>query len=312
VRALVTGSKGFVGRHFVEYLKDAGWDTWCVDNHEQVQVDLSSRFDVRLAHTWPTTPRFDLVVHAAAYVGGRFGIEGTPTHLAAYNAQLDGALVDWALRAEPEHLVLLSSSAAYPVDFQGAVFAVDGRIYDVRQPYRLREADIEPWALRMPDRSYGWAKLALERLGVEYAAETGRHVHVVRPFSGYGTDQGVDYPFGAFLERALLRRDPFGVWGSGDAVRDWVHIDDVVATVMAMVEQGHPGPLNVCTGRPVDFDELACMFADAVGYRPILTHLYDRPEGVMVRVGDPTLMRQVRESTIEIEDGIRRAVRDLS
>ena len=77
----------------------------------------------------------------------------------------------------------------------------------------LKENDIGPHS-GWPESSYGWAKLTLERL-VEWH---DLRALVLRPFSGYGADQGTDYPFGAILARAQAREDPLTVWS--DTCRD--------------------------------------------------------------------------------------------
>jgi nucleoside-diphosphate-sugar epimerase len=282
----VTGSAGFVGRHMCAALESAGWDVQGIDLPEDARPFLAV-----------CDCRYDLVVHAAAHVGGRVDIDGRPTFVGAYNLQLDGALFEWALRARPGAVVYLSSSAAYPVALQTG------------QPTRARslvEADIDLAAPGLPDATYGWTKLTGERLAAEARAE-GLRVHVVRPFSGYGTDQDNAYPFPAFIGRAQRRADPFRVWGDGRQVRDWIHIDDVCAAVLAVVDQGVDVPVNLCTGRPVSMTELAGMVASAAGYRPRVEPV-GGPAGVLHRVGDPTLLRRFYEPKIRLEDGVRRAL----
>jgi nucleoside-diphosphate-sugar epimerase len=287
--ALVTGSAGFVGRHMCAALESAGWNVHWVD------LRGPAALDARVFFRAATDMRPDLVVHAAAHVGGRADIDGRPTFVGAYNLQLDGALFEWALRARPGAVVYLSSSAAYPVALQTGV-----------PPRALAECDIDLAAPSLPDATYGWTKLTGERLAAEARAE-GLRVHVVRPFSGYGTDQDNAYPFPAFIGRAQRRADPFAVWGDGRQVRDWIHIEDVCAAVLAVVDQGVDVPVNLCTGRPVSMTELAGMVASAAGYRPRVEPV-GGPAGVLHRVGDPTLLRTVYEPKICLEDGVRRAL----
>jgi len=293
-RALVTGSAGFVGRHMVSALESAGWDVTGIDLRPGATrtVDARRWLDPAAGNWWP----FDLVVHAAAHVGGRADIEGKPTFLGAYNLQLDGALFEWALHARPAHLVYLSSSAVYPVALQ-----TDG------VSRYLREADVDLARPELPDATYGWTKLTGERLAAEAAAE-GLTVHVVRPFSGYGTDQDDTYPFPAIVGRARRREDPLTLWGDGTQVRDWIHIDDVVAGILAVVEQDVTVPVNLCTGRPTRFDELARLVAAAAGYWPAVEHLTGAPAGVSYRVGDRARMWDVYQPKVTLEEGIRRAL----
>lgn len=288
--ALVTGSWGFVGRHMIAALVRQGWDV--------IGCDLAN----------PTRPIdcldvfrqgdrvFDLVVHAAARAPHRAAIDGHPATM-AYNLQLDAAMFDWALRTGQRRVLYLSSSAVYPVHFQ-----------DGSEKWKLHEVHTDAALGIMPDAGYGWTKLTGEKTAAAAAAE-GLAVHVVRPFSGYGEDQGEDWPFGAFIGRARRREDPFLIWGDGDQTRDWIHISDVVAGALAVVDQDVREPVNVCTGRGTRMYELADMIRRQAGYMPTIFHDPDRPAGVVYRVGDPERFFDVYRPRISLEEGVARALR---
>lgn len=294
--ALVTGSAGFVGRHMCRALDAAGYHVTGID-----LVDGNNALDLfrlvaddRLA-AW----RPDLVVHAAAVVGGRTMIDGRPLELAAIDLELDAGLWRWAQVARPGRVVYLSSSAAYPVHLQR--HAAGGR--------RLVEHDIDHRGavLGMPDATYGLVKLVGERLALE-AAGDGLRCTVVRPFSGYGPDQALDYPFPSFIDRARRKADPFEVWGDGRQVRDFVHIDDVVVGILELVDLGVDGPVNLGTGRATSFLDLADMVTEAAGYWPDISTRPEQPTGVDYRVADPSLMSTFYEPRIDLEQGIAEAL----
>ena len=289
MKILITGAAGFLGRHFRQALSD---------DNDVTAIDVIWEQDARdyfRGRDWPLT-HFDLVIHAAAHVGGRQDIDGRPTFLGAYNLQLDAALFEWALRAEPTRLLYLSSSAVYPVNLQ--ISSIQGR---------LREDYVNLLSPDLPDATYGWTKLTGERLAAEYAGEGGR-VHVVRPFSGYGEDQDLSYPFPMFAARAHNRQDPFRIWGNGQQTRDWIHVDDVIAGALAVVEADVREPVNLCNGLGISFDELAWRFVEAADYKPELKHLTDAPTGVVHRVGDPTRMRHIYTPKVGLDEGIDRAL----
>jgi nucleoside-diphosphate-sugar epimerase len=286
--ALVTGDQGFVGRHMLRALEVAGWQVTGLD------VKRSHWQDVRDVFR-DTDASYDLVVHCAAVVGGRQMIERSPLALAV-DLSIDAELFGWALRARPGRIVYFSSSAAYPIEYQ------------LRGEWlSLHEDLIDLAHIRTPDLVYGWSKLTGEMLAV-HARAVGIPVTVLRPFSGYGEDQDLDYPFPSFIDRAARRADPFEIWGDGTQVRDWVHIDDVVGATMACIAQGVDGPLNIGHGRPTSFLELAGLVTEAAGYRPALALHRGRPAGVAYRVADPTRMLEVYRPVIPLELGIAKAL----
>jgi nucleoside-diphosphate-sugar epimerase len=298
--ALVTGSAGFVGRHMTAELVRRGWRVTGIDvapgTPARVELDhLGNVLDLFR----DGAGRFDLVIHCAAVVGGRTMIDGRPFELAAVDLELDAALWRWALRTRPGRIVYLSSSAAYPVKYQRLDLA-----------HRLEEGIVDHRAqiIGAPDATYGLVKLVGERLALEAAGE-GLAVTVVRPFSGYGADQAPDYPFPAFIDRARRRADPFDVWGTGRQVRDFVHIDDIVAAVLTLVDAEVDGPVNIGTGRPTSFLELAGLVTAAAGYTPCLRTVPDAPVGVEYRVADTRLLDRYYTPAITLEAGIAEALR---
>jgi nucleoside-diphosphate-sugar epimerase len=287
VRVLITGSRGFLGRHFRAALLP----------HVAYGIDIANGHDA-LDFFREVDERVDLVLHLAAVSPHRAAIDGRALAVGTGNLTLDAAMFEWAARTKPGRVVYFSSSAAYPVWWQG-----DGR-HDRLRETSVGDPDCE---ILPPDAIYGWVKLTGERLAHAYQQQGGA-VTVLRPFSGYGEDQSADFPFGAFRDRALAREDPFTVWGDGEQVRDFVHVDDVVGATLAAVEQGIDGPVNICSGRPTSFNDLAAMFAAEAGYCPEIKHILDAPRGVAYRVGDPTLLNTFYTCRVELEEGVRRAL----
>lgn len=285
MRVLITGHMGFVGRHF--------WQALDTPDNILHGVDIKAGMDARTFFRHDDR-HFDLVLHCAAVVGGRQTIEGQPMAVAT-DLAIDSDAFQWALRTRPGRFVYFSSSAAYPTRLQGPVH---------HRP--LHERDIDLDQVDQPDHVYGWVKLTGEHLA-RHARSEGLPVTVVRPFSGYGGDQDLDYPFPSFVARAVQRMDPFPVWGSGQQVRDWVHVDDAVGAVLELVARRVDGPVNLCTGRGVSMDTLAGMCMDAAGYRAPIVHV-DGPEGVLWRVGDPAGMERWYRPSWTLEAGVADAV----
>lgn len=283
-RALVTGQRGFVGTHLVHRLEANGWE---IDG-----CDLADGADCRTLFA-TTTIRYDLVVHCAAVVGGRLTISGDPLAVAV-DLELDAALFRWAAHTGQHRIVYFSSSAAYPTYLQG-------------DRHALIEDDISLDVIGRPDLTYGWAKLTGEILA-RYAEDAGIPVHIFRPFSGYGPDQALDYPFPTYIHRAIRHDPTFHVWGNGRQTRDFIHVDDIVAAVMCAIDQDYRQPVNLGTGRPTSFNELARLVCAPLGYQPDIFHDTSKPVGPVYRVANVERMSKLYVPKVTLEEGIERAL----
>jgi nucleoside-diphosphate-sugar epimerase len=269
-------------------MEERGWDV--------LGVDLKRGACDALDFFRDADQRYDLAIHCAAIVGGRASIDGSPLGVGT-NLALDAWYMRWLARTGTPRAVYFSSSAAYPVHLQAKGWPFT----------RLHESYIDHEEPAAPDASYGWAKLTGEKLA-RYAAAEGCRILIPRPFSGYGEDQDLCYPFPAFAARARRREDPFTIWGDGTSARDWIHISDLVGATLALLDAGVTGPVNLGTGRATSFDELAELMASAAGYTPELQYEATAPQGVHTRVCDPSRMREWYEPKVSLEEGVRRAV----
>lgn len=278
-------------------LERRGWET--------LGSDLVTGSDALGVFRDFTMLHFDLVVHAAASSPHRAAIDGEPQHFAR-NLQLDAAMFDWAVRSGQGRVLYLSSSAAYPIRLQTQEWL---NAYGPR-PLGEHLINLHQWSKTgdwSPDAVYGWAKLTGEMLAKQ-ARAAGLPVTVVRPFSGYGEDQSENFPFRALVERARRREDPFVVWGDGNQVRDWIHISDVIAGMLAVAESGTEEPVNLCTGVGWSMAELAHLACDQADHRPKFQYLADKPAGVAYRVGDPERFHQYYKPQVSLAEGVARAL----
>lgn len=315
-KVLVTGGAGFVGRHLCKALLERGDRVICVDSIVPLTGGLSPE-----ENGWPLyDPRdfgnfhfqkedcrdyfarvedddFDEVFHLAAMVGGREMIEFNPLAVAE-DLAIDSLFWKWAKKVRPAKSVCFSSSAAYPIKHQrkeGYVLLSESMI-DF-------EGDIG-----LPDLSYGWAKLTHEYLARLAFRNHGLKSVTYRPFSGYGEDQDSAYPFPSICARALDEKgaDVLSVWGTGDQMRDFIHISDCVRGVLMTMDKIDDGSaINLSTGRLTSFKEFARIAANAVGYSPDIVGTSTKPEGVFARGGDTTLQHQLGfRHTIAFEQGV--------
>jgi nucleoside-diphosphate-sugar epimerase len=322
-KILITGGAGFVGRRFCKRFLDAGDEVHCVDPVAPLTggIDPAAgwpmfdpreyanfRFSKQDCRQWFREHKdddFDYALHLAAMVGGRAMIENKPLAVAD-DLSIDAEYWQWAEETRPAKTVCFSSSAAYPIDLQRS------------EGHRLlKEDDISfEGDIGMPDMSYGWAKLTCEYLAKLAHEKHGLKSVCYRPFSGYGEDQDDSYPFPSIIKRAIAHagQSVLTVWGTGDQMRDFIHIEDCVDGVLSTMDRiDNADALNLSTGILTSFKQFARMAAEAVGYSPEVVGLSGQPEGVFARGGDTAKQREYGfEASLSFADGIRGAVNQIS
>lgn len=315
-KALISGGCGFVGRHFTCELVNRGYEVTVID-------DLSTGVNPK---SWPqflkpkrdfhffkadvreffrtSTESFDLILHLAAVVGGRMTIEGDPLKVAT-DLAIDAMFFNWLpkLKPIPKKVIFFSSSAAYPINLQ------------TRSNHHRLSEDIIDFTkdIGVPDMTYGWSKLTGEFLAKHSVEKYGLDVITYRPFSGYGEDQALTYPFPSIVNRVVKKESPLTIWGSGKQKRDFIHIDDVVEAVMITKDRLNPGEsLNLASGKGTSFFELAKLCLEISGHKAKIRNEPSRPEGVFARVGDNTRLSKFYQPRISLEEGVRRTIHFLS
>lgn len=287
MKAAVTGSSGFIGSYVVRELEALDYEVTRVERGSG-----GTRLFVAQAGY------YDLVVHCAAYLGGREAIESRLRHTG--NLETDCEMFRWAERVKPGRFIYFSSVAAYPAYLQYHA----GRL--------LHEDDIDFRHLAMPDQLYGWAKLTGEYLAGELE-ESGVSVAVIRPFTVYGSEQDEVYPFRNILAQAVKGDGPINIWGSGTQERDFIHVSDVAGAVAAIVRCGIEGPVNACTGSAISLYDLAVAIGTAVRKRRVdICLLRNKPEGLPYRLGDPTRLEEFYTPKLNIRDGIDLCVQEAT
>jgi GDP-D-mannose 3',5'-epimerase len=174
----------------------------------------------------------------------------------------------------------------------------------------LREEDQYPAA---PESAYGWSKLMGEYEALLFEQETSVPVSVLSLHNVYGTPTDFEgsrsQVIPALVRKAIaFPQEPFVVWGDGSQGRAFVHVDDVVAALMAAVDRGlgagviQIGP-DVCTS----IRELAEMIVSISG-KPIEA-LYDsrRPTGDGGRCADYSKANRVLgwAPQVDLASGVR-------
>lgn len=302
MRVLVTGGAGFLGRWFVEHHAAAGDDVVAIDDRSnQHSYWPGGEFDCAekdLEEALKSlSGRFDRAYHFAAPVGGRLKISNDPM-FNADSLRLDSVFFRWAIK-HTDTALYPSSSAVYPISMQGEKgHSLHEGAFSAKNPNWLK-----------PDEMYGFTKLAGEFLA-ETASRYGLNTLCIRPFSGYGEGQGIDYPIPSIALRALRREDPIVIWGPGSQRRDLIHVSDVVGATLARLNAGIEGyeTMNIGSGYGMSFDDVARACAEIVGYEPTIEHDVTKPVGVMNRFADTGRMSRYYTPKVTVREGLTRVI----
>ena len=317
-KILITGGAGFVGRRFVKFFLDRGDKVVCVDNIAKFTGGINPKkwplynpYDYKNFNFYKQDCRewfkknkdteIDYSLHLAAMVGGRKIIEDEPM-IVADDLSIDSSYWQWAVKSKPKKTLCFSSSASYPISLQR------------KNSYRLlKEEDINLYkSIKLPDLTYGWAKLTCEYLAkIAYEKYNLKSV-CYRPFSGYGEDQDLSYPFPSICKRVIENKNSkiINVWGSGYQMRDFIHIDDCVNAVIKSMNKIHNGdPLNLSTGKYTNFISFAKKAANLIGSSPKVIGTSKTPEGVFARAGDIKKQKKFGiKHLITLEKGIKKSL----
>jgi UDP-glucose 4-epimerase len=291
---LVTGSSGFLGSAIAKEMLLRGHTVLGVDIRPGRYTNTVS--DIR---TWCAVNKsqFDVVFQFAAIVGGRENIEHNYLQIME-NVEIDRVVFSWA-KAHAGRIIYPSSSAVYPVNYQ-----------EEKDSTALAEnmINFSTNTIGVSDHLYGWTKLTAERMLWELSKETGVKCSVVRPFSGYGPTQSLDYPFPNLFNIVKTSPHDIKVWGTGQQSRDFVFIDDVISTlVWCMQDTEKFRAINIGTGISTSFIELIELMYYAVHSKqcPTITKIIDKPVGVMHRYCNTDLQKELGiMPTITIQQGI--------
>jgi nucleoside-diphosphate-sugar epimerase len=307
---LVTGGASFIGSHLVNALVGAGARVRVVDNlssgkveniqhhiergrAEIIQADLREPGVARQAMRGT-----EVVFHLAADHGGRGYVD---LHQAgpASNLFLDG-LVFWeAYKAGVQKIVYASSGCVYPNFLQNKP---DDEIY-------LKEEKVS--APYDADNMYGWAKLMAELTLKAYHNEYGMKAASCRYFTVFGPWGHENHAVIAMVARAFIGQDPFEVWGSGNQVRNWTYIDDIVQGTMLAAERIDDGTaVNLGTMERVRVIDAVKMVMEYTGHKAEIKLCPDMPTGPLNRVADNSLAKKLLgwEPQVKFAEGLRRTI----
>jgi nucleoside-diphosphate-sugar epimerase len=223
----------------------------------------------------------EVVFHNAADHGGRGYIDLHQVNCST-NMILDGIIFRASDRAGVDKVVFASSGCVYPAELQT----------DPDQLVYLTEDLVGP--PYDADNLYGWAKLMGEMTLRAYCTEGRLKGASLRYFTAYGPRCSESHAVMAMIGRAFARQDPFEIWGTGEQVRNWTHVSDIVEGTIRAAERIDDGSaINIGTTERTKVVECAQRVLDYMDFRPELRFDPSKPTGPYNRVSDDRLCAEL-------------------
>jgi UDP-glucose 4-epimerase len=255
MNCLVLGGTGFIGRHLCAALIAAGHRVraFARFSHEQNRIEWPEIVGIEWrkgdfcnpAETALALHGMDIVFHL---------VSGTLP-----KTSNDNPLLDLQTNVVPT-LQLLEAMIRQPVPPRIVFLSSGGTVYGVPQEIPIPESHrTEPLC------AYGIGKLAIEKYLMLYHRLHGLDCVILRLANPYGEGQRIGSRQGvipAFLWKAL-HREPLEIWGDGSVVRDYIYIDDAVASIMAAAGYyGKERIFNIGSGTGYSLKELVAIICD--------------------------------------------------
>jgi nucleoside-diphosphate-sugar epimerase len=309
-KILVTGGASFIGSHLVDALVAQGAAVRVADNLssgriENIQHHLEAgriellENDLRAGGVADAAMAgMEVVFHLAADHGGRGYVDLHQVECST-NLILDGLVFKAAFEAGVKKIVFASSGCVYPNHLQ-------------TNPYQelfLAENMVGP-----PfdaDNMYGWAKLMGELTLKAYYKQLGMKSVSCRYFTVYGPRGVENHAVVAMVARAFVGEDPFEVWGTGEQVRNWTYIDDIVSGTLLAAEKIDDGTaVNLGTTERVRVIDAVREVLRYTGHQANVVTRPEMPTGPLNRVAEYKLAKELLgwEPEVPFFDGLHRTI----
>jgi UDP-glucose 4-epimerase len=295
---VVTGGASFIGSHLVEELLSLGSKVKVVDDlssgTEKNLAQVRSRIDFINGDLRNQTVAreslagSEIVFHLANIHGGRGFIESHPGEI-SQNFLIDGNVLMAANENGVERFCYASSACVYPTGLQTLNSKTTSRYLSEEMADPFQEGGANA------DGVYGWAKFMGELALKSYHEQFGLKGVSCRLFTVYGPRENESHAIIAFIAKALLRQEPFEIWGSGKQDRNFTFVDDVVQGLIKATAQITDGSsINIGTDEITTVIDAARTVCEVVGFEP-KEYFFDisKPEGVAARAASVEKSAQI-------------------
>jgi len=301
-KIFVAGHRGMVGNAICHKLRMLGYRNIITRTHSE--LDLTNQSAV---NDFFSDVAIDQVYLAAAKVGGIHANNTYPAEFIYQNLMMQANIIHASHKNNVQKLLFLGSSCIYPKL--------------ASQP--IQETDLLTGKLEPTNEPYAIAKIAGIKLCESYNRQYGRDYRSVMPTNLYGPGDNY-HPENSHVIPALIRRfhqakienhPEVVVWGSGEPRREFLHVNDMAAASVYIMELNQEtwsskvtsmcSHINVGSGIDYTIAELATLIAKTVGYHGNIVFDSSKPDGTPRKWMDSSLLFKLGWSpTLNLENGL--------
>jgi len=300
----IAGHNGMVGSAIHRQLKEKGFNNIIVRSKKD--LDLTNQSAV---NSFFKKQMIDYVVLAAAKVGGIHANNTYPAEFIYTNIIIEANVIHAAFQNKVKRLLFLGSSCIYPKL--------------VKQP--MRENALLTSVLEPTNEPYAIAKIAGIKLCESYNRQYGTDYRSLMPTNLYGINDNF-HPENSHVIPALMSRfheakinnsNKVIVWGSGNAKREFLDVDDMADAsifVLSLDKSNYSSNtepmlshINVGTGNDLTINEMAHIMKRVVGFKGKIHFDPSKPDGSPRKLIDTSRLTQMGwKYSIDLEEGLRK------
>ena len=245
-KILVTGGNGFIGSHIIEYYTRKGFTVHNLDLAERSTLPVAKyySFDVtNIDEVIQIDNSYNVIFHCAGSASVTHSVENP---LKDFEVNVQGALnmLDFVRNSGSGMFVFLSSVSVFDT---------------------INKLPLSELSFKKSSSPYGAGKLAAESYCQSYYKTYGVDTRIARIFNTYGP--GMNHLFIADMMKKISNaKDEIVIGGSGNQIRDYVFISDLVKALAIIADKGQPGEdYNICSGKKISLLKISKILLEKMG-----------------------------------------------
>ncbi len=295
----IAGHKGMVGSAILRNLIRKGFKNLIYRTSKEVDLRLQKDVEDFLEFEKPS-----FIIDAAAVVGGIWANNEYRYKFLMDNMLIQNNLINAAIKNKIKNFIFLGSSCIYPK------FA--------NQP--IKEESLLNGALEETNQWYAVAKISGVKLIEAIRKQFGYNYVSLMPTNLYGPNDNYDLKTSHVLP-ALIRKlheskinnEDVELWGTGEPLRDFLHVDDLADAVLYIMEnQKNEFLYNIGSGEEISIINLAELIKEKISFKGNIKYNSAFPDGTPRKILDSSKINKLGwKPKISLEQGIERTYKDF-